>query len=222
MKKQIAILATLMVAGSLSAFGQGYVAFSSALAYVIDEYSTPGVGTSANSGGIDATFLWAATTATDPLGAGLATTGVTSASSTAWTTVATMLSSDGWTLAQNVAGSSPVEADNSPISTVGALNYGTLNLGGITGGNVYQLVVIAWYNNGGTIANLSQAEQAGTIGWSSAFDYTTAASSTGTLSQFSATGQMPKFGVVTVPEPTTLALAGLGGLSMLFLRRRKA
>jgi PEP-CTERM motif len=30
------------------------------------------------------------------------------------------------------------------------------------------------------------------------------------------------FGVGGVPEPTTLALAGLGGLSMLFLRRRKA
>jgi len=29
-------------------------------------------------------------------------------------------------------------------------------------------------------------------------------------------------GVIPTPEPTTLALAGLGGLSMLFLRRRKA
>jgi hypothetical protein len=30
------------------------------------------------------------------------------------------------------------------------------------------------------------------------------------------------FSAVQVPEPTTLALAGLGGISMLFLRRRKA
>lgn len=39
------------------------------------------------------------------------------------------------------------------------------------------------------------------------------------------TGQVAPFTMYTVtpvPEPTTLALAGLGGLSLLLLRRRKA
>lgn len=36
------------------------------------------------------------------------------------------------------------------------------------------------------------------------------------------TGILQLMPVVPVPEPTTLALAGLGGISMLFLRRRKA
>jgi hypothetical protein len=36
------------------------------------------------------------------------------------------------------------------------------------------------------------------------------------------TGALALYGVAAVPEPASLALAGLGGLSMLFLRRRKA
>ena len=222
MKKQIALLATLMAVGSLSAFGQGFVAFSSGAAIVYNEYTTPGVGVTLNSSGIDATFLWAATTTVDPLGAGQASTGVTSAPGSAWTTVENMISSGGWTVAQNF--STSTEADNAPISTVGGLNYNANNsfdLAGITGGSVYQIVVIAWANVGNTIVNLSQAEQGGTVGWSSSFDYTSGASSSSPVNQMSSEG-LGKFGVAPIPEPTTLALAGLGGLSMLFLRRRKA
>ena len=43
---------------------------------------------------------------------------------------------------------------------------------------------------------------------------------TGFVDQFSGTDEFVPISIVAVPEPTTLALAGIGGLSMLFLRRR--
>lgn len=43
---------------------------------------------------------------------------------------------------------------------------------------------------------------------------------TGFVDQFSGTDEFIPISITAVPEPTTLALAGIGGLSMLFLRRR--
>ena len=222
MKTRIALLATLLAAGTLSAFGQAYVLFNSLPAYVYNEFTTPGVGTALNPSEIDATFLWAPTTAVDPLGAGQATTGV-SVSGGDWFFVHQMISLDGWTVAQNF--STSTEADNDPISTIGGLNYNAnteFELGGATGGDVYQMVVVAWWNDGGTINNVAQAEAAdNTIGWSSSFDYTTGVANTSPVDQMSSEGLI-RFGVAPIPEPTTLALAGLGGLSMLYFRRRQA
>jgi hypothetical protein len=220
-KKFTATLAALVVAGGMSAFGQGFVNFSTAIHYVYDDFSTPGTGVTSTSGNIDATFLWAASGSTDPLGTGLATTGVSSAGN-AWSTIGSMLTS-GWTVAVN-AGTS-AEADDNPIGTAGQLNYLTANpfaLSGSAAGGIYSVVVIAWNNAGGTLNTLEQAEAAGTaVGYSSVFTDPTGASSTSPVNAFSNDG-MAKFGVSSVPEPTSIALAGLGGLSMLFLRRRKA
>jgi hypothetical protein len=66
MKKQIAILAALVAATSFSAFGQGYVTFTSPTHQLYDEFTTPGVGVRANAN-IDVAFLWAPTSATDSL-----------------------------------------------------------------------------------------------------------------------------------------------------------
>jgi len=43
----------------------------------------------------------------------------------------------------------------------------------------------------------------------------------GTPTSVFASGGISQFTLYAVPEPATLALAGLGGISMLFLRRRK-
>jgi hypothetical protein len=45
---------------------------------------------------------------------------------------------------------------------------------------------------------------------------------TGFDTVYSGTAQFVATSIIAVPEPTTLALAGLGGLSVLFLRRRRA
>ncbi len=77
------------------------------------------------------------------------------------------------------------------------LASGTWNTGGNPG----------WFGES-TVTSMTPFSQAGT-GDPSIFPNTW---SNGTFTMFS----------VPVPEPTTLALAGLGGLSMLFLRRRKS
>jgi hypothetical protein len=57
------------------------------------------------------------------------------------------------------------------------------------------------------------------LGWSNSFNYTTGATVTATVEEFNQSGMNP-FGVALIPEPATLALAGLGGLSLFFLRRK--
>jgi len=66
MKKQIAILAALVAATSFSAFGQGFLTFSTANNSIWDEFTTPGSGVRANAD-VTVAFLWAPTTATDSL-----------------------------------------------------------------------------------------------------------------------------------------------------------
>ena len=70
------------------------------------------------------------------------------------------------------------------------------------------------------MTTLSEAEAAGApVGWSSVFSYTLGS---GPPAGAPVQTDVPAFGINYVPEPTTLAFAGLGGLSMIFLRCRKA
>ncbi|HEX3626374.1 MAG TPA: PEP-CTERM sorting domain-containing protein [Verrucomicrobiae bacterium] len=226
MKKQIAILAAIFVAGGLSAFGQGYVNFTTGGGFVYDEFTTPGSDV-ASSATVDVTFLWATTGATDLFGTGVATTGSNSGA-TGFGELSTMLSS-GWSIAYNVGGASPVEAQvltSSSGLAKGGINYsssfalGTSTGADSTAGGTYQFVVVGWNAAAGSTLEAAMAD-ASAFGWSSSFQYASGASSSSPVSALSSSG-LSKFGVAPVPEPTTLALAGLGGLSMLFLRRRKA
>jgi len=220
--KLTATFAALVAATGMSAFGQGYVIFDTTKGNVYDDFTTPGTSV-ASSGTVTATFLWAATGTADPLGAGLAT-GATSAAG-GWASIESMLSS-GWTIANNAGTSAEADVTTGVANTTkGNLAYNggsNFALTGSVGGTSYEFVVIGWAATAG--GSLGAAEGNGAVGWSSAFTYATGAGSLATPDTFSVAGETP-FGVAPVgatPEPTSLALAGLGGLSMLFLRRRKS
>jgi hypothetical protein len=115
---------------------------------------------------------------------------------------------------------------NASGPTQGGISKGVVQVNSAAAAGPYDLIVIAWNSSSGdstleeALGEVGGFTAAADIGWSSAFDYTASTSSSSSPSQFSSQGLSP-FGVAATPEPTTLALAGLGGLSMLFLRRRK-
>jgi len=219
-KKLMATLAAVLATAGMTAFGQGYIEFSTSGGFVYDDFTTPGTDVKA-PGNVTVTFLWAANNATSALGAGIATTGTTSGAGGA-ASIETMLSS-GWTVANN--NTTGVEADNTVHAsgpTLGGIGYGTFQVTGTSSAGInYEVVVVGWASTEGATLAAALAS-GGALGWSSAFSYASGSSSTSPLSQFSAAGNGTPFGVAPTPEPTSLALAGLGGLSMLFLRRRKS
>jgi len=224
MKKQIIALTVVALAGVSSAFAQGYVTVASGNNYVWNEFTTPGSGVKGNAN-IDIAVYWAPVTTTDPLqqqGAGasqsVATNGVTSISSPA--NVNTALTGAGFTLATiNGSGGTVIEQT---IGATGNINYGQVQVQGMSLGGTYELVVVAWDAAAGATAITSGSYNA--IGWSNPFSYTTGANVTdGNGTTLLNTDGMIKFGVAPVaatPEPGTMALAALGGASLLLFRRR--
>lgn len=198
MKKINAIIVVLLGVLGMNAFGSdGYVAFGTARSFCWDEFTTPGTGVVA-PGNVTATFLWAPTGTSNPLGSGVATNGVSSVGS-AWLTVSNMVSTGGWTVAVDDSNGS-VEADvadNASGIAKGGLAYldtTTFQLAGTTGGDTYEIIVIGWDNENGE-STLEQAMTDGVpMGWSSVFDYATGASVIDPVTDFSHSGAEP-FGV---------------------------
>lgn len=218
MKKQTLMGCLLAFAVSMSAMGQGYITFAGTKNTV---YNGP-TGTSGLTGGY-AALLWAPVSTADALGAGLSTTAATAPAST-WSTISSMLSS-GWTLLENNGAEADATINPSGLAVGGiAYNAGSpFQVTGTSAGTTYELVVVAW--DGGA-TTLSAAMTAGdAVGWSTVFDYATGASSsdpngTKTLNSngLSAFGVAP---LQSTPEPGTMALAGLGSLSLFLFRRKK-
>jgi len=220
--------------------------------WAYDEFTTPGVGVqdgAAGSSAIDVAFLWNSTGATDLLPSvgtsfgqkggtptdQVATNGVTSVgSANPLTQIASMLSA-GWTLGQNLNSGAGSASLGTVVTTAGTLGtkFGAIEYynGGASGtpfefssstvaasGGSVTMVMIAWNASAG--ANYQNASD---MGWSNPFGATVGTSSSDSNAGIAQSADsLNQFGVAPVPEPTTLALAGLGGLSMLFLRRRKA
>ena len=217
--KKLVLLSTIMASlAGISAFGQGYFQFTTAKSAVYDGFNG---GAAAVSTAVDVAFLWAASGDVPTVegilnGVPIATT---TASSTYTTTAAwaAILNDPNFQIGVN-SGTGLQAITASPAN--GALSY---NGGGAFAGPLatvpgvaYSLFMIGW---DGTYATPALAAAANaSVGWSPVFAYT-CATSTGIPSNFSAAA---KFGVAgIIPEPTTIALAGLGGLALLGFRRRK-
>lgn len=230
MKKLIAILATAIAAGGFSAFAQDWVTIqASGNGLVWDEFTTPGTSHEAPAGDVTVEVLWALSGTSDPL-AGTATTGGTAPSEA---TLSTMLSTGGWTLMQNLNSGAGTAALGTVSTTTGGtvtkggsiVPYDTATVGGpgnpfefdsstaVASGGSIELIFLAM-NNGGTYSTASDLGASAVV--------TTTVGTTVGDPNATTPETVTGFGVVPTPEPTTLALAGLGGLSMLFLRRRKA
>jgi hypothetical protein len=102
---------------------------------------------------------------------------------------------------------------------------------GFAGGTAYQFLIVGWSSNlGSSIAAVQASLLAGNWSgpaWLGQSGIATLTPGDGALvltpAAMAASGAISGFtlGVVTVPEPSTMALAALGGASLLLFRRRK-
>jgi hypothetical protein len=223
--KKLALVITLFTAIGMNAFAQGYVNFTAFGNNVYDDTYYPSIPA---PGDVTVTFLWALVGTPDPLGAGTPTSGdpyLNLEYSDFVNTLSSMLTS-GWNIAED-AGNGNAEADvavNSSGIFQGGFGYNggaPFRLAGSTGGDTYDFVVIGWNNQSGAETLEEGLTDSYAVGWSSAFTYATGANNTSPVNDFNSSGESP-FGVAAfpVPEPTTIALAGLGGLSLLLVRRK--
>ena len=229
MKKQIIALSVALLATVSSSFAQGYVTVATGNNYVWNEFTTLGSGVKGNADVAIAVY-WAPSGTVDPRSAvgtqfpagatqSVATNQVTSITGQA--NINSTMTGAGFTLATVYNSGGTVISQT--IGATGNINYGQTQIQGMTGNTTYELVVVGWNASAGGASALTGHTYTA-IGWSNPFNYTAGAASgdTSALATFNADG-MVKFGVAPsgVPEPGTMALAALGGASLLLFRRRK-
>jgi hypothetical protein len=217
MKKSIIIAAALAIT-SVGAFAQGNVNFGGGLHGIWNDYTTP--GTAVTSTGIDVAMLFFTTspTALEAIANGTPTNGSLSYSTAAaWAAL-----ENGSTAVNGPSSSTPAVASTLGSGSFSFNGSSSWSASNITGGTTYFAVEVAWSTQGGTLTTLAAAEAAAAtdpVGWSQVFTYTP---STGIVSAPGwGTAQTGFFGVAATPEPGTMALAALGGASLLMFRRKK-
>jgi len=231
MKKLIVTLA--LAAVGVSAFAQGEFAFAGPGARGIwDDFSSQNPHLAAD---MNVAFLFGGTSFTplvDAIASSTATNGTTAYSPTlAWTDI---LTDPNFILATNDNGGSPVLAvGTSPANGAYAYTPPGGSAGGAfavdgsaSGGATYRVFVIGWSSAYATPQAAALAGAA--VGWSQFFSYAAVAGPSpgpagnpGNFLSAAGNATVLQFGVAATPEPTTIALAGLGGLALLGLRRRK-
>lgn len=220
MKKTLLTLAAV-AAASCASYGQGYFTFQSTSG-IFDDFTT--AGTPTKDGNMYVDFIYASGTSQifSALGSSASAAGTISAANNPWAALSA-LSADStgtvggwdWFSASEIA-----KTGATPPPAVGQYSDGVVDLTGLASGDVISLYAIAWNDAYSTVQAAATAGAA--VGWSQEINVTLG-SSTAQAGQLGTPGGAFDVDVVTSgPEPTTIALAGLGGLSMLFLRRRKA
>ena len=223
MKKILMISTLALTVVSTSVFGQGYFQFTSGKSQAYDGFTTTAV--SALGATINVSFLWAAASTTPNIDTLISNQslkngtnnqgGLGYTAQTAWSTIL----NGQFTFATNAATGALVTAQTSAtgvISYNSGLSFGVSNTAPSTTYTVYE---VAWSSAYATPWLASAANAA--VGWSSPIQYATV-TATGFVNPM--LGQFASYGVfapASTPEPSTLALAALGGASLLLFRRRK-
>lgn len=214
MKKPLVLLTLALTLSGLSAMGQGYFLFSGPARGVWDGFSLglpPHLAASLKVG-----FLWGPTNAT-PIVSSIAVSTPTNGYIVPFGNSA-ILNDPNFQLA--------VDNNTTALASVtvlanGGWSYSTTGgfsafpVSGTAALQAYKVFVIAWSKD---YATPQEATAAGfPLGWSNAFIYNSV-DVIGTPSTFTSSGFVP-FGIV-IPEPSSLALASLGGVATMLLRRR--
>jgi len=223
MKKLITISLLASALAATSAFGQGYFQFTSGKSGAWDGFTGANAAVSSH---VDTAFLWAAastTPAVDTLTglAGSPTSGnsntVVGASLSASAIWASILGGRCTFKTNSATGVGVVQQ----TSTTGLISYNSGVSFGVSGtapSTTYTVYEIGW---NAAFANPYAAAAAGSaVGWSAPFQYTSV-TQTGFVNSMPTSVNFGVFVPLVTPEPTTLALAGLSGASLLLFRRRK-
>jgi hypothetical protein len=230
MKKLVLIAALITTVSGMTAFGQGWINFTGVRYNVVNEFTTPFVVNTLYTG-MDVALYVATVSGTSvaaPAAEGIlngTAVGTTAGSWNANTYGAwsTIMNDGNYQLASDVLASQSVIMGVATGSHGGSflyMNGGNNNVemntaAGITGGGTYEMYAVAW-NSAYGATPLAASLAGAPLGWSQEFSYATGGSALATVVATS----INQFAVL-VPEPSTIALAGLGGLSMLLFRRRK-
>jgi hypothetical protein len=220
MKKIFAIAVLAATFATTGAFGQGYFVMSTGKSQAFDGFSTAGTSTVDTKVGV--ALFWAAASTQSPFTSYLTSTptGGNSTTTESYTAAQAWAALTGSSFVQgtSTAIGGNVQAQTSATGVLKFNNGVTFDMAGTTAGTTYSLILISY--DATQYANAAAAAAAGgAIGWSQVVQFT-AASNIGTPSSPSI-GQFGTFAPATIPEPTTIALAGLGGLALLGLRRKK-
>lgn len=222
--KKIIIIAALVVVG-IGSYAQGNVSVAGAVGGVWNNYTTPGTPVT-TAGGFYVSLLFAPDNSVSALSAisstGSATNGTTSYSATtAWNDISSDLSS-GWFVLDGTSGSALSIAASGPLKGTFSYNSGSSwAAANITAGTTYEVYEIAWASGYTTEAAALAADAY--VGWSTVFTYTptSGANQPTAISPGNNVGYYSIGGAAATPEPTTIALAGLGIAGLVALRRKK-
>ena len=197
--------------------GQGYFTFAATKNIVFLNIN----GLVPANAEVDVAFLWGfASTPAIITAAGAGNVGSPTSAVETGANWLTVLQDESFSWATNAStGQLAVQTCNG----AGGWNYNggfSFPVAGTPNGGTVQVYVVAWPTYGGTLTNPWQAAVQGTLfGWSNVFSYSPGQSSNSTVVPFIPAGIKP-FGI-TVPEPSLITLATLGGIGLAFLRQRK-
>jgi hypothetical protein len=239
--KKIILTTIAVTALATSAFSQGLINFatSSVAANRISTNSVPGGALTGATTAVANSYYFALFASSTLTSVGGVTTAQSGATGTyVFNNLGTGVPSGGWELV-GIGGSLATLGRMGPLSqgtssaSQGALNTdGSMTVQGIAAGGSANLVAIGWSANiGSTLQSVIGWFNGGyaTQGWigQSAVAVGAVLGDGGgiptPLAMGTGTGQFSGYGlgVTPVPEPSTMALAALGGASLLLFRRRK-